>query len=108
YAKHAGDSTVIDGRVSAVTGDRFGVVLLDECVDVSECFQAVANLALILRRLRSHPALQEGAGQSTYSKEDDETEKCPAGRGGHSGGSSGVQLLQAPPRHLAGRTWAKV
>ena len=109
HAQHAGNGAVVDGGVGLVALDGLGVVLLDHRVDVGERLQAVANLALILRGLGSHLALQKRAGNRADGKKDDEAEKCPAGAGSHSAeGTSGVQLQQAPPRDLAGQTWAKV
>ena len=107
-AQHAGNGAVVDGRVGLVALDGLGVVLLDHRVDVGERLQAVANLAFILRRLGSHPALQKGAGDGAHGEKDDKAEKCPAGGGSHSGRNLRSATAQAPQRDLAGQTWAKV
>ncbi len=83
HPQHAGNGAVVDGGVGLVARDGLGVVLLHQRVDVGEGLQAVAKLALVLRRLGAHPALQERAGNGADGEKDDEAEKCAAGAGSH-------------------------
>ena len=83
HPQHAGDGAVVDGGVGLVAGDGLGVVLLHQRVDVGEGLQAVAELALVLRRLRADPALQHAAHDGADGEEENHGEKCAAGAGSH-------------------------
>ena len=63
--------------------DGLGVVLLHQRVHVGEGLQAVADLALVLRRLRPDLALHHAAHNGADGEEENEGEKCPAGAGSH-------------------------
>jgi len=56
YAQHARNCAVVDGASAFVALDGLGVVLFDDGIDIRERFQAVAELALILRGLRADTA----------------------------------------------------
>jgi len=47
-AEHSGDGAVVDCCIGPIAGNGLGVVLFDDGVYVSEGFEAVANLALVL------------------------------------------------------------
>ena len=81
--QHAGDGAVVDGVVGLVRGDGLGVVLLDKRVDVSEGFQAVAKLTLILRGLSANAALEKSAGHGADGEEESDGKEGAAGAGSH-------------------------
>ena len=61
HPQHPWNGAVVDGQIGLVAVDGLGVVLLHHRVDVGEGLQAVAELALVGRRLSPHPVLQDAA-----------------------------------------------
>ena len=94
HLQHAGDGPVVDGVIGLVRRDGLGIVLFDERVDVRKVLEAVAELALILRGLRAHATLQDGAGQRAHSKEEDDGEECAASAGSHR--QTNLQTVHTP------------
>ncbi len=99
HPEHARDGAVVDRGVGLVAMNGLGVVLFHQSVNVGEGLQAVANLALILGRLRANLALHDGAHSCAHGKEQNQGEKCPAGAWGHK--------RKVPPDSRCGRAPSK-
>ncbi len=83
HAQHARDSAVVDGRIGLVALDGIRVVLLDDGVYVGERLQAVAELALILGRLRADTALQHAADDGAHREEENHCKEGTPSAGSH-------------------------
>src|SRR4029077_586697 len=72
--QHAGNRAVIDGLVRV---DRFGVVVLDDLVDLGELLQAVLDIGVVTPRRVRTPLREEHAETAAgYQDYDDEEERA--------------------------------
>ncbi len=83
HLQHAGNGPVVDGVIGLVAGDGLGVVLLYQGVDIGKGLEAVAELALVLRGLRTDAALQDGAGNGADHEKHGDKEERATGAGSH-------------------------
>ena len=83
HAQHARNRPVVEDRVGLVAGDGLGVILLDQRIDAAEGAETVAQLALVLRRLGPHLALQNAAHDGADSKKQNHGNESAACAGSH-------------------------
>ena len=81
--EHGRNGAVVDGLIRFVAGELFGVVLLDDGVDVSEVVEGVAKGVLVGGGLSGDALADQGAGDGTGSKEDGCGEKGATSAGCH-------------------------